>query len=159
MPENVSWFEPPIVCRWETDEEFNEMKLIEEEQGKKVKLDDDDEEEFDEVLIDKKKIDKSVKKQKKVKKVKVIEDFNLLDIPSRVRLQSLFDEFVIPLIPDEYQIKFLQKKLVGFEKRIVKDNKIYTIDDIVNQTKSSRPLHPIYQTKQILKVVKVKTDN
>lgn len=37
LPDNVSWFEPPIVCRWETDEEFNEMRSIDEEEQKKNK--------------------------------------------------------------------------------------------------------------------------
>lgn len=155
LPEDVSWFEPPIVCRWETDDEFNEMKLIEEELGKKKVLDEDEYEEMDEVLIEKNKKDIAVKKPKSVKRLKVIEDFNLLDIPARIRLQSLFEDFVVPLIPDGYEIKFEQKKINEFGKRIFKENKIYTIDDVIYQTKDSRPLFPNYQTKQILKVVKV----
>lgn len=155
LPEHVSWFEPPIVCRWETDEEFNEMKLIDEEMGKKKVLEDDEYEDTYDVLIDKNKKDVLVKKSKKVTRLKVIEDFNLLDIPARIRLQSLFENFVVPLIPDGYEIKFEQKKSNEFGKRLFKENKIYSIDDVVFQTKDSRPLFPNFRTKQILKVVKV----
>lgn len=37
LPDTVSWFEPPIVCRWETDEEFDEMRRIDEEEQKMKK--------------------------------------------------------------------------------------------------------------------------
>ncbi|CAO1434353.1 unnamed protein product [Diamesa hyperborea] len=149
LPDNVSWFEPPIVCRWETDEEFNEMRSIDEEEQKKNKNPEEEEK-----VVEKNKKEKIIRKPAKERKIKIVEDFNLLEVPGKTNLQPLFDEFVIPMLPDGYEIKFEQKKSNGYDKNIFKDNKIYTIEDIVFQTRSARALFPNTCTRTILKVVK-----
>ena len=83
------------------------MKRYDEEQLKKKKRDDDDLDEVEEeVVIQPTKKEKAVKKPSKDRDVKVVEDFNLLDVPKKVNLKPLFEDFVVPMIPDGYEIKF-----------------------------------------------------
>lgn len=156
LPDTVSWFEPPQVCRWETDEEFIESKKFEKP---KSKSQDDDLDDIDEHLVepDKTKNTKAVKKSFD-RKVRVLEDFNLLDVPGKVCLQPLFEEFVIPMLPDGYEIKFEQKGSKVNERSMYRsDGKVYTIEDILYQTRNPKYLFPNCQTKKMLKVVKVKS--
>lgn len=94
-----------------------------------------------------------VRKPTKERKVKVVEDFNLIDIPKKVNLKPLFEEFVVPMIPDGYEIKFEPKKSYNIGRKCFKD-KIYTIDDVVYQTRQPRFLFPNCNTRKILKVVR-----
>jgi cancer susceptibility candidate protein 1 len=156
LPDSVSWFEPPIVCRFESEEEFQEVKLLEAEMKKKIRKDDDeldDAEEEVEVNEQEEKKENVVRKPAKERKIKIVEDFNLLDIPKKINLKPLFEEFVIPMLPDGYEIKFEPKKTYDLGRRNFKD-KIYTIDDVVYQTRQPRSLFPHCGTKKILKVVK-----
>ena len=116
---------------------------------------DEDDLEEEEKVVEKNKKEKIIRKPAKERKIKIVEDFNLLEVPGKTNLQPLFDEFVIPMLPDGYEIKFEQKKSNGYDKNIFKDNKIYTIQDIVFQTRSARALFPNTSTRTILKVVKV----
>jgi cancer susceptibility candidate protein 1 len=156
LPDSVSWFEPPIVCRFETEEEFQEIKLLEEQMKKKIRKDDDELEDIEdeEVNVQETKKENVVRKPAKERKIKVVEDFNLLDVPKKISLQPLFEEFVVPMLPDGYEIKFEPKKTYDIGRKSYKDNKIYTIDDIVYQTRQPRSLFPNCGTKKILKVVK-----
>lgn len=151
----MSWFEPPVVCRFETEEEFQEVKLLEEQMKRKARKDEDDDGDLEdeEVNIQEAKREKVVRKPAKERKVKIVEDFNLIDIPRKINLQPLFEEFVIPMIPDGYEIKFEPKKSYDIGRKCYKD-KIYTIDDIVYQTRQPRFLFPNSKTRKILKVVK-----
>lgn len=155
MPDSVCWFEPPIVCRFETEEEFEEVKLLEDLMKKKIRKDDDELEDIEdeEVNVQETKKEKVVRKQAKERKIKIVEDFNLIDIPKKVNMQPLFEEFVIPMLPDGYEIKFEPKKSYDIGRKCFKD-KIYTIDDVVYQTRQPRSLFPNCSTKKILKVVK-----
>lgn len=124
---------------------------------KKIRKDD---EELDELDVEEeanvqvtKKNENVVRKAAKERKIKVVEDFNLLDIPKKISLQPLLEEFVIPMIPDGYEIKFESKKSYDLGRRTHTD-KIYTIDDIVYQTPQPRFLFPNCNTRKILKVVK-----
>lgn len=122
---------------------------------KKVRKDDDDEEMEEEEVknVQEVKKEKVVQKPAKEKIVKIVEDFNLIDIPKKVNLKPLFEEFVIPMIPDGYEIKFEPKKSYEAGKKCYKD-KIFTIDDVVYQTRQPRALFPNCFTKKYLKVVK-----
>ncbi len=130
------------------------MKKFERPQNKSQ---DDEIDDIDAELIEKEKFKNSkVAKPSFDRKVRVIEDFNLLDVPGKVSLQPLFDEFVIPMLPDGYEIKFDEKTQKPNDKNMYKnDDKIYTFNDIVYQTKNPKYLFPNCQTKKILKVVKV----
>lgn len=153
LPDSVSWFEPPTVCRFETDEEFAEVKRLESVVLRK-KQDDDEDIEEEEIVQVKHKVEKVQPKPIKEKKIKVVEDFNLLDIPRKVNLQSLFQDFIVPIIPDGYEIKFEAKKDQIFGTKLCKDENIYGIHDIVYQTGQSRSLFQNCSTKKILKVIK-----
>lgn len=148
----MSWFEPPIVCRFETEEEFAEMKEYDEEILRKKRMEDDD---FDETEDDldfmkaKKNVKQAaIKKPTKVKDVKVVEDFNLLEVPKNVNLKPLLGEFVIPMIPEGYEIQFKSKK----SSSVVADcytDRMYAINDIVYQTRQPRPLFPTCKAKKV----------
>lgn len=157
LPDSVSWFEAPIVCRFETEEEFQETKLLEEQMKKKTRKDNDDElddaEEEEVNVQETKKKENVIRKPAKERQVKVVEDFNLLDVPKKINLKPLLEEFVIPMIPDGYEIKFEPKKSYDLGRKSHKD-KIYTIDDVVYQTEQPRSLFPSCNTRKILKVVK-----
>lgn len=91
----------------------------------------------------------------KAKKTKFVEDFNLLDIPARVNLKPLFDEFIIPMIPEGFGINFKTKSLFdeGGKDCFVAD-KPYTINKIVHQTEQPKSLVFTYRTRKILKIVR-----
>lgn len=152
----MSWFEPPIVCRFQNEEEFQEMKLFDAEMKKKIRKDDDELEDMEEeveVNVQEVKKENVMRKPAKERKIKIVEDFNLIDIPKKINLKPLFEEFVIPMLPDGYELKFEPKKTYDMGRKCYKD-KIYTIDDVVYQTRQPRSLFPNCGTKKILKVVK-----
>lgn len=157
----MSWFEPPTVCRWETDEELAETKKME-LKIQKSSVDEDDVEPppkgNKKQQMKKEDSTKSAPPQPPpfVKKMKIVEDFNLLDIPEKVCLQELFEEFVIPMIPEGYEINFQQSRVARNLKIDDEESKkMYTIDDIVYQTKCSKYLFPNCETRKVLKIVKV----
>lgn len=143
------------MCRFETEEESEETRLIEEQLRKKVRKDDDEleEGEDEEVNVQEAKKETVVRKPTKERKIKIVEDFNLLDIPRKINLKPLFEEFVIPMIPDGYEVKFESKRAYDMGRKCYKE-KIYTIDDVVYQTRQARSLFPNCATRKILKVVK-----
>lgn len=153
LPSHVSWFEAPIVCRFETEEEFQEMKQYDEEELKKKRSEDDDFDEIEEDLESQKakKSEKEdvVKKPVKEKEVKIVEDFNLLEIPKKINLKPLFEEFVIPLIPDGYEIQFKPKKSSTASNVNCYTDRTYAIHDIVYQTRQPRSLFPNCKTKKV----------
>jgi hypothetical protein len=143
------------VCRFESEEEFLEMKRYDEEELKKKRPDDDDLDEMEDDLdIQKTKQRQSekedvVKKPTKAKEVKVVEDFNLLDLPKNVNLMPLFEEFVIPMIPDGYEIQFKMKKLSTASSDNCYVDRMYSIHDIVYQTRQPRALFLNCKTKKV----------
>lgn len=144
------------MCRFETENEFLEVKQLEEQMKKKARKDEDDDGDLEdeEVNVQETKKEKAIRKPAKERKVKIVEDFNLIDIPKKINLQPLFQEFVIPMIPDGYEIKFEAKKSYDIVTRKCYKEKIHTIDDIVYQTRQPRFLFPNCSTRKILKVVK-----
>lgn len=123
---------------------------------KKIRKDDDELEDIEDEIetnVQEVKKESVVRKPAKERKIKIVEDFNLIDIPKKVNLKPLFEEFVIPMLPDGYEIQFEPKKSYDLGRKYYKD-KIYTIDDVVYQTPQPRSLYPNCVTKKILKVVK-----
>lgn len=79
------WFEPPSVCRWETAEE--------------TKISERMENIFNNV-------DTSTKlKRRSLKDRKVLEDFNMLNMPCGLDLYCLMQDFVVPRLPNGYEVK------------------------------------------------------
>lgn len=122
---------------------------------KKIRKDDDELEDDDEEVktVQEAKKENVVRKPTRERKIKVVEDFNLIDVPKKINLKPLFEEFVLPMLPDGFEIKFEPKKSYDLGRKSFKD-KIYTIDDIVYQTQQPRSLFPNCSTRKILKVVK-----
>lgn len=85
------WLEPPTVCRWETPAE---TKISEELEKSRLPM------------------DKSSKKNRKsaIKSLKCVNDFDLLNIPYEIDLYSLFQEFVVPRLPNGYTMKMRRPK-------------------------------------------------
>lgn len=86
------WFEPPTVCRWEWPDETNYSERKKNTKKSKTKL-----------------------KLKVHKKPKIIEDFNLFNIPSGLDMYCIMQEFVVPRLPNGYSIKI--DRVVGDRRR------------------------------------------
>lgn len=141
------------------------MKRFDEEQLRRKRRDDDDLDEIEEEqLTQAAKKESSLKKAKNERDLRIVEDFNLLDVPKKVNLKPLFEDFVIPMIPDGYEIKFKPRKtsatsLMGDSRRkSCYVDRIYSIDDIVYQTRQPRALFPTCKTKKVLKVVRPRSN-
>lgn len=79
------WFEPPSVCRWETAEETKISELMENGFSN---------------------VDTSTKiKRRLFKDRKVLEDFNMLNMPCGLDLYCLMQDFVVPRLPNGYEVK------------------------------------------------------
>lgn len=147
------------MCRFENEEEFLEMKRYDEEEMKKKRQDDDDLDEIEDDLESQKtkrsEKEDVVMKPAKEKEVKVVEDFNLLLIPKNVNLKPLFEEFVIPMIPDGYEIQFKSKKSSTASTVNCFTDRMYAIHDIVYQTRQPRALFLKCKTKKVHKALKI----
>lgn len=86
------WFEPPTVCRWEWPEETNYSDRKRNTEKSKTKS-----------------------KHKLSNKPKIIEDFNLFNIPSGLDMYCIMQEFVVPRLPNGYSIKI--DRVVGDRRR------------------------------------------
>lgn len=86
------WFEPPTVCRWEWPHETN---LLERKKNRKKS--------------------KTRAKRKTSVPPKIIEDFNLFNIPSGLDMYCIMQEFVVPRLPNGYSIKI--DRVVGDRRR------------------------------------------
>ena len=138
LPENVFWFEPPIVCRFETREETLEsdpafLKYLEgNDQVVKATKEKDD------------------KFGQKGKKVNVVEDFDIFNIPPSINLRFLVMNFIMPKLPDNFAIQIKKdnqitgkaKRQFYDERKNLKRKQIYTISssttikDVIYETES-----------------------
>ncbi|XP_029720392.2 dynein axonemal intermediate chain 7 isoform X1 [Aedes albopictus] len=152
LPENVFWFEPPIVCRWESKEETLESEPS-----------------FAKYLDKHKQMVQAARERKtksmRDRKTKYIEDFNILDVPSHVHLSSIVADFVIPKLPENYSVKIVsqddKKKshlLTGGKKSREKKRKITktpsgaALTNIIFETKIPSYLFPPGCGSKILKI-------
>lgn len=79
------WFEPPSVCRWETAEETKISERMENGFSNS---------------------DISTKiKRRLLKDRKVLEDFNMLNMPCGLDLYCLMQDFVVPRLPNGYEVR------------------------------------------------------
>ncbi|XP_041771385.1 dynein intermediate chain CFAP94, axonemal isoform X2 [Anopheles merus] len=92
LPENVFWFEPPIVCRWELKEETLESDPN-----------------FAKYLDRLEKAQQAARERNERsnldRRTKYVEDFNILDVPQHIPLRAIVTDFVIPKLPDSCSIK------------------------------------------------------
>lgn len=86
------WFETPTVARWEWPEETNSLERNKSTKKSKTKCN-----------------------QKLPKPPRIIEDFNLFNIPSGLDMYNIMQEFVVPRLPNGYSIKI--DRVVGDRRR------------------------------------------
>ncbi|XP_035786611.1 protein CASC1-like [Anopheles albimanus] len=94
LPENVFWFEPPIVCRWELKEETLESDPS-----------------FAKYLERHEKLLQAARERNERsnldRRTKYVEDFNILDVPQHIPLRAIVTDFVIPKMPDSCSVRIV----------------------------------------------------
>lgn len=144
------WFEPPTVCRWETIEE---TKISEKIENKTTDLTEQ----------------RSLKMmaKKRCRPEILIEDFDLLQIPSKIDINFIIEEIIVPRLPNGYTIAMsdiaprrnkLAMDCPSNEKLEIKKPKpIQCARDFLIPTSSPRPLFPKLESKLKFKIIKPKT--
>lgn len=89
----------------------------------------------------------STSKQKRPPPTKVVEDFDILNIPSHVDLSGLMREFFMPNMPDGFTIK-MQEKIASDAPTAIQ-----SINDILTETNSPRWLYPKRTETRPLQIV------
>lgn len=173
LKDNVLWFEPPIVCRWETAEEtkISEELIKAEEKRKNSKElnDSSDENELDETDVPRRLSNEKKRRKKISRKVRKISDFDLIDIPSNIDIYFLMRYFVVPRLPDGYGVKIEmgrneRKSSVlkhikndpndsGLDSSLKKKNSPSSINDILYKQDEPRSLKPQTISTRKLKIV------
>lgn len=134
LSEDIVWFEPPIVCRWES---HVETLLAEEAEraAKATELDLDLSGPDNDLLTP---VDDDLI---------VLHDFDLLHPPAGLDLRSLIRQFVVPRMPDGFAVR-----LGGVPVEMASSNDL-DIRDTLDETHSPRPLFPHVQIDWELKLL------
>lgn len=138
------WFEPPTVCRWETTDETKASLKLESKQTENGPV------------AKKSAITKqmpSVVNRKRPQPTKVVEDFDIMNIPSHIDLSGLMREFFMPNMPDGYTIKTRETD-TGDAPTAIK-----SITDILCETNSPRWLFPKRAETRPLHIVEKPSTN
>lgn len=148
LPDEVIWFEPPTVCRWETIEETEISEKIENKTTEPTKQ-------------------RSLKMmaKKPCRPEILIEDFDLLQIPPKIDMNFIIQEIIVPRLPNGYTIAMSdvspRKNSLAMdnddESKIKKPKSIQCARDFLIPTGSPRPLFPKLQSKLKFKIVERKT--
>lgn len=150
LPEEIIWFEPPTVCRWESIAETEASERIENKSN-----------------TDQLSTRRSVRMvSRKTERTEVtITDFDLLRIPPKVDINFIIQDIIVPRLPDGYTIALSEPKsrpnsstLFMDDTQIARNNRI-TIEptkDFLIATDSPRPLHPKRKLKFDVKIVERK---
>lgn len=128
------FFEPPTICRWETVDETKASLKLESKQNENGPI------------AKKSVVAMPSVQQKRPLPTKIVEDFDILDIPSHVDLSGLMRDFFMPNVPDGYTIKMLEKFAGG-------TSAIQSIKDILCETNSPRWLFPKRAETRPLQIV------
>lgn len=172
LKDNVLWFEPPIVCRWETAEEtkISEDLIKAEEKRKNSKeVVDSSDDELDEADAPRRLSSEKKRKKRSSRKVRKIQDFNLIDIPSHIDIYFLMRYFVVPRLPDGYGVKIEmgrneRKSSIlrhmknetndsGLDSNNKKGSGPSSINDILYKIDEPRTLQPHTTLRRKLKIV------
>lgn len=128
------WFEPPTVCRWETTEETKASLKLESKRAENAP-----------VAKQNVATPPAVVKRKQPMPTKVLEDFDILDIPSHVDLSGLMRDFFMPNMPDGYTIKMRETGDASAA--------IQSIADVMCETNSPRWLFPKREETRPLHII------
>lgn len=146
LPEEIIWFEPPTVCRWETLAETEASEKIENKPTCQLTT------------------QRSIKNvsQKLHKSEVTIVDFNLLRIPPKIDINFIIQDVIVPRLPDGYTIVLSEPKsrcqskaLFSIEKPTTTTEcvQIKSTEDFLIPTNSPRALHPKRRLKFDVKVI------
>lgn len=155
LPEDIIWFEPPTVCRWET---VAETEVSEQVENKSIN-------EQSAIMVQERPI-KMVYRITQHSQL-CIADFNLLRIPSNVDINFIIKEIIVPRLPDGYAITLSEppnrgagssSKIAPFsnENQVNRKNEhvpIDTMKDFLIATNSPRQLHPKRKLKFDVKIL------
>uniref|UniRef100_A0A1B0CYM2 Uncharacterized protein n=1 Tax=Phlebotomus papatasi TaxID=29031 RepID=A0A1B0CYM2_PHLPP len=155
LPENVLWFEPPIVCRWESPDDID------------VSLEDNNDESGN--IFQNLDTNPHPKQHGSKPDSTVIEipDFNLLCIPSYIDLHALMLDFIVPRLPDGYGVMIENmsgERKSSLMKYVIKESEIKrniefhqknspVIETAIHSTNSPRSLHPKVRFKKVLRIL------
>lgn len=144
LPEEIIWFEPPTVCRWETISESEISEHIENKSTNGIPL----------------STQHSIKTMsRKTERSDVsITDFNLLRIPPKIDINFIIQNIIVPRLPDGYTIilsEFSRSSAHFSEAHRIKSDRIQiqSTNDFLIPTNSPRFLHPKRTLKFNVKIV------
>lgn len=175
LPKSVLWFEPPIVCRWETNAETIEEERLDRKEPNTIE---------DQLLpMTSRSQEKSLSAQTRSTisissmPLKYIEDFDLYNIPPTTDVYGLVMEFVVPRLPYGYCVRIenpkSKKKKVSYIN-IARNNTendcveldrsiVKPVEENLEDTGSPRELFSEVRQRRILHITKQKetssTDN
>lgn len=147
LPEDIIWFEPPTVCRWET--------VAESEISEKIENKSTNDQSSTQRVI------KMVSRRTEQSTVKIV-DFNLLRIPPTIDINFIIQEIIVPRLPDGYTIALSEPKsrpgstaLFSLESQMAQQQRIQvdSTKDFLIATNSPRPLHPKRSLKFDVKIL------
>lgn len=147
LPEDIIWFEPPTVCRWETVAETEVSEKIENKSSN-----------------DQSSAKRPIKiVSRKTERAQVnITDFNLLRIPPKIDINFIIQEIIVPRLPDGYTISLSEPKSQSnstvfssgeLQTLKQKQDQILSTKDFLIPTNSPRQLHPKRKLKFDVKIV------
>lgn len=150
MPDDIIWFEPPTVCRWEAIDETEQSEKIEKKRQDSMN-----------------ERTSSMKKRSIGKPKNIVNDFNLLNIPPGIDLNCIMKEFVVPRLPDGFTVKLEERsmerknsilKLLDLidtqpQSKIMENAAAAHIKNVLQPTNSPRPLHPKVIVKRELQII------
>lgn len=138
LSEDIVWFEPPIVCRWESHAETLQAEEAE-RTAKASELDLDLSVPVDALL--------TLSDDDLI----VLHDFDLLHPPAGLDLISLIRLFVVPRMPEGYAVR------LGGVPIEMASSDVLDIRDTLDETHSPRPLFPHVQVDVELKLLEPRT--
>lgn len=151
LPEEIIWFEPPTVCRWESLAETEVSEKIENKPTTSQ--------------LTKQRSIKNVSQKQQKSEVSIV-DFNLLRIPPKIDINFIIQEIIVPRLPDGYTIVLSEPKIRRNQSQALfsvetqtdkkKTVEIESTEDFLVPTNSPRSLHPKRRLKFDVKIIERK---
>lgn len=130
LPEEIIWFEPPTVCRWETLEETAISEKIENKTADALPT------------IAQPAMKRAANKTAKL----TIVDFDLHAIPTTIDIDYIVKEIILPRVPDGYafQLNEMQQSgpNQGHQKNVIDATRTESLLDYLVEIDSPRQLFP-----------------
>lgn len=160
LPDDIIWFEPPTVCRWEI---VAETEVSEQIENKSVNNGESQ-------AVYQRPI-KMISRKTQPSQVNIV-DFNLLRIPTNIDINFIIKEIIVPRLPDGYSIALSEPKYrpssgnsapftIKKQQSIHKKDsaQIDGVKDFLIATNSPRQLHPTRKQKFIVHIMDRNVDD